>query len=254
MLLVTSLLGRFHVFQSEADLSSYLQCIPFALTYLLNYPPIPPPLSLQHLWSLGCEMQFYLLAPVLWMIAGTNEAKKFGVFILTLAVLLTLGLAQPFLNYGKYSFEFAVWPMMLGFFCEYRREWFAKFPPLLVIPMIWISFIACGSALIAMLFGFEVKLVVIAIGALLLLPCFLTYRFGLAIPGRIGHGLEWLGTRTYSIYLWQQPFALCNFLPNFLHPAGALIAIWLGGLWFRWFEFPFLSSARQRNERAREIS
>ena len=53
--------------------------------------------------------------------------------------------------------------------------------------------------------------------------------------------MRWLGLRTYSIYLWQQPLTLCMFLPNFLHPVGALISVALGGIWFHFLERPFLS-------------
>ncbi|HEX4348836.1 MAG TPA: hypothetical protein VH251_00540, partial [Verrucomicrobiae bacterium] len=63
--------------------------------------------------------------------------------------------------------------------------------------------------------------------------------------------LRWLGERTYSIYLWQQPLTICNFLPNFLHPVGALVAIAIGAASFRMFEYPFLSVNRQKQENAR---
>jgi peptidoglycan/LPS O-acetylase OafA/YrhL len=105
-----------------------------------------------------------------------------------------------------------------------------------------------------MLVGLEMKIVVIAIGALLLLPCLLAYLFGRTVPGWIGFAMEWMGARTYSIYLWQQPFTICNFLPNIWHPVGSLMATALGAAWYRWFEFPFLSSGRQKQERSREIA
>jgi peptidoglycan/LPS O-acetylase OafA/YrhL len=61
-----------------------------------------------------------------------------------------------------------------------------------------------------------------------------------------GQAMKWLGERTYSIYLWQEPFTICNYLPNLLQPAGALVSIAVGGLWFHLFERPFLSASRRK--------
>lgn len=253
LFVITGILSQIPATAVEADVGLFVRNIPFALLYVMDYVPAPA-MSLGHLWSLGCEMQFYLLAPLLWILAGRAEPRKFLVYAVILGGLLLLGLAQPFLDYGKYHFEFAVWPMMAGFFCEYRRSWFQKIPPWLVSVTLWLTGLVGGVSLVAMFFGYEMKLVVIGVGALLLLPCFLAYNFGRAIPGRLGHALEWLGARTYSIYLWQQPFTICNFLPNVLHPLGALVAVGVGAFWYRWFEFPFLSAGRQKDERAREIA
>ena len=255
VLLVASwILSLFPATAPVADLRAYVKNVPLALAYLVDYKPDDLPPSLAHLWSLGCEMQFYLLAPLLWIFGGQREPRMFLVFASVLGVLVLLGMAQPFLGIGKYHFEFAVWPMMAGFCCEYRRAWFQKIPLWLVETTLWLSSVAGGGSLLAMLFGFELKVVVIAVGALLLLPCFLAYNFGRMVPGPAGRALEWLGVRTYSIYLWQQPFTICYFLPTNLHPLGALVSVGVGALWFRWFEFPFLSTGRQKDEGARELA
>ena len=97
-----------------------------------------------------------------------------------------------------------------------------------------------------MLFGMEMKPAVVATGALLLAPCLLAYLFGRPLPGMPGRWLKWLGERTYSIYLWQEPFTICNYLPNLLQPAGALVSVAVGGVWFHFFERPFLSASRRK--------
>lgn len=95
------------------------------------------------------------------------------------------------------------------------------------------------------------KLLVIAGGALLLVPCLLAYVRGRPAPGLARKGLRWCGERTYSIYLWQQPLTISCFLPVRWQPVGALVAILLGAIWFRLFEFPFLSPGRQKQEQSR---
>ncbi len=231
----------------HSDLRSYLKSLPFVLTYFSNYIEAPPR-TIGHLWSTSCEVQFYILAPLILIAAGSSEKRREFIYGFLLIVFTGLGLSYPLLaryisfgEYGKYHFEFAVWPMMAGFWCEYKRSWFLKFPAKWVTAALWSSTLTCAALLALILLTTEAKPLVIGAGSLLLGPCLLAYLFGCPIPGVLGNGMRWLGLRTYSIYLWQQPLTLCMFLPNFLHPVGALIAVALGGIWFHFFERPFLS-------------
>jgi peptidoglycan/LPS O-acetylase OafA/YrhL/lysophospholipase L1-like esterase len=230
-----------------SDFISYLKAVPVAFIYGVNY--FETPMSLGHMWSLACEMQFYMLAPVIYLLGGRTDRRRHLVFGLLLVVLVGLGLAQPFIGKWKYHFEFAVWPMMLGFCCEYKRHWFQRIPKLFVTLILWFSVAICGGSLLIMLFGIEMKPLVVATGALLLAPCLMAYLFGRPMPRMIGLAMKWMGERTYSIYLWQQPFTMCNFLPDILHPAGAMISVAVGGLWFHFFERPFLSASRRETEK-----
>ena len=227
-----------------SDFISYLKAVPVTLVYGVNY--FETPMSLGHLWSLACEMQFYLLAPVIYLLGGKTDRHRHLVFGFLLVVLLGLGLAQPFIGKWKYHFEFAVWPMMLGFCCEYKRGCFLRISNRLVTRILWFSVLICGASLCIMFFEVEMKLLVVATGALLLAPCLMAYLFGRPVPGAAGRWMKWMGERTYSIYLWQQPFTLCNFLPNVLHPAGALVSVAVGGVWYHFFERPFLSASRRK--------
>jgi peptidoglycan/LPS O-acetylase OafA/YrhL len=229
-----------------SDLSSYLRAIPFAVGYLINYTSNEQ-MTLGHLWSLSCEMQFYLLAPLIYIMGGTAPRRRAVVFGAVLALLVSLGMAQPFIGKWKYHFEFAVWPMMVGFCCEHSRNWFKRvMPERLVTPVLRASVGVCAVILILTLFGYEMKIAVIGIGALLLAPCLLAYLFGRPMPTRIGALMRWLGERTYSIYLWQQPLTICNYLPPLWRPAGSLLSVGIGACWFRMFEMPFLSANRQK--------
>jgi len=233
-----------------SNVDSYLRALPAALLYGTNYFHASP-LSLSHLWSLACEMQFYVLAPLIYWLGGSGARRRNAVFGVFLVVFVALGVSQPVLarrhpiiNEWKYHFEFAVWPMMVGFVCEYQRERILQLPLAIVKWAFWTGIVGCGASLAIMLAGMEMKVIVIASGALVLAPCLVAYLFGRAMPGAPGRAFRWLGERTYSIYLWQQPLTICQFLPNALHPFGAAAAAAVGGIWFHWFERPFLSATR----------
>jgi peptidoglycan/LPS O-acetylase OafA/YrhL len=229
----------------HSDFTSYVKGIPLALTYTTNYLENEP-MSLGHLWSLACEMQFYLLAPVIYLLGGGTEKRRRAVFGFLLVLLMGMGAAQPFIGKWKYQFEFAVWPMMLGFCCEYKRHWLERVSDSLASLAFWLGIAICGASLFITLFYKEMKILVIATGALLLAPCMIAYYFGRPLPGAAGRVMQWMGERTYSIYLWQQPFTICDFLPNALHPMGALASVAVGGAWFTLFERPFLSANRHK--------
>jgi peptidoglycan/LPS O-acetylase OafA/YrhL len=233
-----------------SDFGSYLKTMPLALTATINYSGSAS-WSLGHLWSVACEMQFYLLAPLIFIAGGATGRRRNLVFGLLLVVMAGLGLAQPFVGSGKYHFEFAVWPMMLGFVCEHKRDWFRRISKTSATWIIWLGSGICYLSFWAEPFGLEMKSLVVASGAFLLPPCLMAYLFGrpmpgIAEPGITGRWLRWLGERTYSIYLWQQPFTICNYLPNALQPVGALVSVAVGGLWFHLFEQPFLSTSRRK--------
>jgi peptidoglycan/LPS O-acetylase OafA/YrhL len=234
----------------EYGFSEFLPTLPSALFYYLNYLPNPAPV-LGHIWSLACEMQFYLLAPLLFLAGGSSPARRNLVFGGLIVLLTGLGAAQPFVFNNpfdvvyKYHFEFSVWPMMAGFFFEYQKTRLTRLPTGLARLIFWLTLTGCATVLVLMALGFKVKVLVVMAGGLLLLPCWLAYAEHKPIPTRSGQALRWLGERTYSIYLWQQPLTICFFLPVAWWPLGSLLAIPIGALWFRWFEFPFLSASRQ---------
>jgi peptidoglycan/LPS O-acetylase OafA/YrhL len=229
----------------NSDFGSYLKTLPVAATASINYFENVP-WSVGHLWSVACEIQFYLLAPLIFIAGGATARQRNLVFGILLLLLAGLGAAQPFVGGGKYHFEFAVWPMMLGFFCEHDREWLRRMLGSLAAVIFWFGAGVGGTGLLLMLFGLKMKLAVVASGTLLLAPCLMAYLFGRPAPWIAGRWLKWLGERTYSIYLWQEPFTICNYLPSLLQPAGAMISVAVGGVWFYFFERPFLSATRRK--------
>jgi peptidoglycan/LPS O-acetylase OafA/YrhL len=250
MLIAVVFLQRIPGQPPSSDIASYVRAVPWALGYAINYDP-DAPMSLGHLWSLACEMQFYFVAPLIFLLGGGNPARRMAVFGGATLVLMSVGLIFPLVarNYeaSKYHFEIAVWPMMLGFFCEHVKRWFSRIPLGMMRIIHGAGVVVLALSLVLMLFGMQMKKLVIATGSLTLLPCFLAYLAGLPFPGRVGQALAWTGERTYSIYLWQEPLTLCRYLPTMLHPAGAALSILVGAASFKFFERPFLSVNRQQH-------
>jgi|GEM_PF-1207513 len=236
--------------------ANYFHGVPAALVYGINYWPARVEMSLGHLWSLACEMQFYLLGPLIFLAGGKSAAQRNLVWGGLLSLFVVSGFGGAMLDKAgdyKYHFEIAVWPMMLGFFCEYRQDLFRRIPAKWFHGIIVLSVVAFAAMTVMMFSGYEMKKPVIAVGSLSFVPCFLAYIGNRVLRGPIGRLLTWLGERTYSIYLWQQPLTICNYLPTVLHPVGAILAAFAGGLWFRWFEQPFLSAKRQHVTAAQTV-
>src|SRR5205823_11829303 len=109
----------------ESDWSHFFAHMPFAFAYLMNY--VLGPSSLGHLWSVSCEMQFYLLAPFIFFLGGVTILRRNVVWGALLLLLVVSGMCQPLVgDWAKYHFEFAVWPMMFGFCCEYQKSWLER--------------------------------------------------------------------------------------------------------------------------------
>ena len=249
MLIPVAILQRLPNLPPQSDFASYIHTLPFALTYSINYLAIgAAAMGLVHLWSLSCEMQFYFLAPIIFVLAGRSGRRRMLVFGGVALALAAVGLIYPIRGSQylsvKYHFEIAAWPMAFGVFCEFAKPWFLRIPRGLVRLIFGFAAAAFAVVVIVMLFGMEAKKLVIATGGLLLFPCLLSYLFGFTVPGVFGGWLAWYGERTYSIYLWQQAFTLCGYIPPMLEPVGAAVSILVGAGWFRIFELPFLSRSR----------
>jgi peptidoglycan/LPS O-acetylase OafA/YrhL len=249
MLIAMIFLQKLPNLPPRSNIDNYLDSLPYALTYCVNYVPRCP-VALGHLWSLAVEMQFYILAPLIFVLGGKSVHRRMLVFGVAVLSSVGVGLFYPLLTSHyealRYHFEIAAWPMMAGFACEFAKRWFLKMKKSHVNAWFGLGVTALIIAMIAMPFGPGMKRFVVATGGILLFPCLLGYLFGLSFPGKIGNFLAWIGERTYSIYLWQEPLTICNFLPPVLHPAGAVVSVIVGAYSFRMFEKPFLSVGRAR--------
>jgi peptidoglycan/LPS O-acetylase OafA/YrhL len=250
MLALTPLLQHLRNLPPYSDFSTYLRSLPWALFYGIDYFPMHAR-SLGHLWSLACEVQFYALAPIFFFLGGRSRARRVWVFGGLALAFCAYGLLHTVwavnIEDGRYHFEVAAWPMMLGFFCESVKRWFLKIPLPVARLILVLGGMALGFSLVIMAFGIQMKVFVVAAGALLVWPCFISYLFGFALPGRAGEFVSWAGARSYSIYLWQQPLTICGYLPHMLQPLGSAASMVLGGISFRLFETPFLTRSRRKS-------
>ena len=231
-------------FNSPEFRPSFFNGLPSAFLYYKNYYTTPFSGGTEnltgHLWSLACEMQFYLLAPIIFFAGGRSVLRRFVVFGTVLIGLLAGGLSVLGKSqFEPYTFGVAAWPMMAGFFAEFLRQAFPQHLKRWGRLLVW-----CGALSLVVLVPTVMtghKKAVILAGTLLVAGCLGSYLRGIAPRGFIGDGFHFLGNRTYSIYLWQQPLTLGGLVPALWHPLGSLLAIPLGTLSFHFFERPFMS-------------
>jgi len=231
------------------DVDHYLKSAPAVLGFVVNYIPKEVPQSLTHLWSVAVEMQFYLIAPIIYWLGGRSNLRRHLVWGFVLLVMLALGVMALKATDGrsKYYFQSAAWPMMLGFCFEFRRDLFKQLPRNFARFCAISGAVAIVGSIGLMLARPDSKNLVILLATGALVPCFIAYVHELDLPGPIGKLFAWIGMRTYSIYLWQQPLTLSTYLTNHLHPVGAILSILVGAIWFRFFERPFLGDARKHD-------
>jgi peptidoglycan/LPS O-acetylase OafA/YrhL len=243
MLPVTLLLEGLSPPAYELGPGRYVRTIPSVLVYATDYWPTDPPKSLGHLWSVACEMQFFLVAPLIFFLGNRI------VWVALLVGLMAAGVLAPVVDpagVDKYHFEYAAWPLMLGFCCEHGRQRLARLPERLTRVAFGASLVLSFIGVALPLAGRELKTLAVASGTFVVVACLLAYVRGLEIAGVHGRALSWLGRRTYSIYLWQQPLTICTYLPAAAHPLGAALSTLVGAASFHFFERPFLTAGRRR--------
>lgn len=94
------------IFILRAIPEDYLKLFPFLATYTFNFFPLINTYSYEdhffmHFWSLSVEEQFYLIWPLVIFFCSQNQLKAILVFVILLAPLSRLILAQVMLNDGK---------------------------------------------------------------------------------------------------------------------------------------------------------
>ena len=181
----------------------------YAATYTVAYHPTGIPVLVQHLWSLSVEEQFYLLWPLALLLGFRYRAWIAGSAMLAAAafrLFAVLNPAQIPIDYLHFSFfgtlDSIAAGCLLAIFERQLRQgcaWMAEYPAIAIaMPVtIWVletSFWGNLSVLwgaVPLLIAFWVFLLVERKDWILNNPV-----------------VSAIGVLSYSLYLWQQPFAV----------------------------------------------
>jgi peptidoglycan/LPS O-acetylase OafA/YrhL len=238
--------------------SSLLWCAPFLANVFFAhatgyFDPGADSNVLLHLWSLGVEEQFYLVWPLLLLLAvrcGVRTQVLVAVFATSLAISLWGARAAPLVHYylpGPRAWELTAGGLLAAHTLDgsTRHPW----PPLTALLGIVLIFggarwLNAGDAFPG-LWG-----LVPCGGALLLI--------GAGARARVNHALlahramVWLGRRSYSLYLWHWPVLsyariVCGREPPALELAAAVVlSLLLADLSYRLVEEPLRRGALKR--------
>jgi peptidoglycan/LPS O-acetylase OafA/YrhL len=226
----------------------------------LGYFDLPASTNpLLHIWSLSVEEQFYLFFPFVLFGLFYLQRKFKSFWIVTPSLLFISGASFWFFSYQEHKFDLGNFAWLLGFYSPVPRAWefligstiflygrkFQKRPP----KKITIRF--CDLVFLLLVgmmlmpedtFKFPNVSIVFPLGCVSLLLFFggpsLGSRNGL-LEGRV---LNYLGDRSYSIYLWHWPFTV---FANYLFPNNPSVriciitlSICISFLSFRFLETP----------------
>ena len=185
----------------------------FAETYAMNYHHADARAwQVGHLWSLAVEEQFYLIWPAVLMLVGTRGAKRVAIgTLLVVPVLRTAGwyLLPELRDLSDSAFPYVADALAWGCAIALTRTELEAWPPyraLLaarwfgVVPIFGVLALAVTRAQFNLPIGVTLGNLAIAVTI---------HRCVLHPHGTVGRLLEsaplvWLGTLSYSIYLWQQ--------------------------------------------------
>jgi peptidoglycan/LPS O-acetylase OafA/YrhL len=186
----------------------------YSLTYTMNYYPARS-WTVGHLWSLSVEEQFYLLWPAVFLLLGERRALAAAMLAFVGGPVVRMAMRLVFASHSPWR-DLEIFPALadniaIGCVLALLRPnliiqpWYLRMTSslwlFLVIPLIFSINRLLGYAA-ADLFGSPIMLIGIAV----LIEA--TTRPGASLTVRL---LNWkpvvfVGTLSYSLYLWQQPF------------------------------------------------
>lgn len=169
--------------------------------------------SLGHAWSLGIEEQFYLLWPpalVLILRRRLNPAATIGAVLVAVNIWTAWVVAHPPTPlYAYYDLFCRSSGLLLGCLIAltdwygpewFRRLWIVPFLALTAIVVMGLSPVAAASPLVSLLSAW--------------LVCACAGPEGILHRILAWQPIQWLGLRSYSLYLWHYPLlAYLGFLP-----------------------------------------
>ena len=180
----------------------------YAATYTVSYHPTGIPLFFQHLWSLSVEEQFYLLWP-LALVLGFRHRARIAWFAMLAAAAFRLAVvlhpARYSVDYLHFSFFGTMDSIAAGCLLAIyepwihdRCKWMTESPAIAIaVPLTaWVVEVSFWGRM-SVLWG----AVPLLIAAWIFL---LVERRDWILNNRVA---SIIGILSYSLYLWQQPFA-----------------------------------------------
>lgn len=187
--------------------------------------------SLTHTWSLSVEEQFYLLWPTVLVLCGSRRAYRACIAVLLAApvfrVLSDLGISP---TSSKFSFDCTSDALAIGCLLALSRErlWsLARYRRLVSSPAVFLVPVA-ALPLMSGFVPFYVRDVVgiplLSAGVAMVLDRCMRYPVGLVGKFLNLRVMVWLGTLSYSLYLWQQLWAFGDFRLGTISRLAAMLA------------------------------
>lgn len=231
-----------------------------AVTYTSNYH-LERSWYLGHTWSLSVQEQFYLLWPVVIVLAGTRRAVLFAAFFILLAPFIRVGEWELIRWAGQgigHRFETIADAIAAGCVLACVRPRLHAIPlyrKLLESPFF---FLVPALAVVANmmhdhpLIAFGVSITVINICIMLCFDWYITFPKGRVARVLNTAPLTSIGLISYSLYLWQQLFLVresAAWTAQF--PANLLLALLAGVVSFYAVERPAIEFRKRLDERQR---
>ena len=183
-----------------------------ALTFTMNYHH-ELAWSLNHLWSLSAEEQFYLLWPGILAMAGLRRGMLLAIIVVLIAPLIRWWMWSHGVVPSAFTREFQAMADSLAVGCLLAANFNAlsanptyskllSSPAFLIIPSV--------ALLLSVVFGVDAYYIwgqsVANLGMAIAIHW--AIRYPTTFLGEILNSAPfvWLGTISYSLYLWQEPF------------------------------------------------
>ncbi len=190
-----------------------------------------------HTWSLGVEEQFYVVLPLLLYVAIVSGGRRGvrGAWAAVLAVGVLSFVASAYLSFDDpagayYSIVSRFWELGAGALLAIRHHASGAAPSSrpgrdrlrLAMAVVLLALAICGSDER----HFPVPYALLAVGGSLLFIDRIREGDRLVLRGRAVDALRYVGTISYSIYLWHWPvFALFRWTAGLSTPSTALAAL-----------------------------